>query len=145
MVRVTAERLWHDLLELSFDLVDGFAGRQTCAVADAKDVRVDGKSLFAEGGVEDDVRRLASDSGQRLQSLARPGNFTAVVVDQRLAKCDDVFRLRVEQADGLDCLAQPLLAQVDHLLRRFHVLEQRPGRDIDARISRLRREDDSHE
>ena len=65
-MRVAAERLGDNLLELRFDLVDILAGRQTRAIANAKDVRVDGERLLAEGGVEHDVRGLASDSGERL-------------------------------------------------------------------------------
>ena len=67
MVRVAAERLGDDLLELGFDLVDSLARRETGAVADAKDVRVDRERLLAERGVEHDVGGLAADSGQRLQ------------------------------------------------------------------------------
>jgi hypothetical protein len=48
MVRVAPEGLRHDLLELGFDLVDRLAGRETGTIADAEDVRVDGKCFLAE-------------------------------------------------------------------------------------------------
>ena len=63
---VAAEGLRDDLLELRLDLVDGLPGCEARAVADAKDVGVDGERLLAEGGVKDDVGGLAADSGQRL-------------------------------------------------------------------------------
>ena len=68
MVRVAAERLRDDLLELGLDLVDRLARREAGAVADAEDVRVDGERLLAEGGVEDDVGGLSADAGQPCSS-----------------------------------------------------------------------------
>ena len=70
MVRVAAEGLRDDLLELGLDLVDRLAGREAGAVADAEDVGVDREGLLAEGGVEHDVGGLAADAGQRLQLFA---------------------------------------------------------------------------
>ena len=64
---VAAEGLRHDLLKLSFDRVDVFTGRQAGAVANAKNVRVDGEGFLAEGRVEDDVGSLAADSGKFLE------------------------------------------------------------------------------
>ena len=63
MVRIAAEGLGHDLLEPGLDLVDGLAGRESGAVADAEDVGVDRKRLLAERGVEDHVGSLAADPG----------------------------------------------------------------------------------
>ena len=63
MVRVAAEGLRDDLLELGFDLVDCLAPGKAGTVADAKDVRVDGECLFAEGCVENDVGGLSADAG----------------------------------------------------------------------------------
>ena len=40
-----------------------------------------------------------------------------MLVDQDARGGDDVLGLGVEQADGLDVLAQCLLAEVEHLLR----------------------------
>ena len=59
MVGVAAEGLRHNLLELGFDLIDSLAGCQAGAVADTKDVGVDGKCFLAERCVEDNIRRLA--------------------------------------------------------------------------------------
>ena len=105
MVSIAAEGLRDDLLELGLDLVDGVAGRQARAVADAEYVRVDREGFLSEGGVEHDIRRLASYAGKRLKLLARARDLPAMIVDQRLAERDDVLRLGVEQANGLDHFA----------------------------------------
>jgi hypothetical protein len=81
VVRVAAERLGHDLLELGFDLVDRLARRESGTVADAEYVRVDREGFLAEGGVEHDVCGLASDAGERLQLFARLRDLAAVIVD----------------------------------------------------------------
>ena len=145
MVCVAAERLRDNLVELGFDLVDGFARCQPRSVADPEDVRVDREGFLAERRVEDNVGGLAADSRQRLQLLAGSRHLAAVIADQRLAERDDVLRLGVEQADGLDRLAQPLFAEVDHLLRSFDALEQRPGGNVDAGVGGLRRQHDRDE
>ena len=139
MVRVTAKGLGDDSFELGLDLVDIPARRQTGAVADSKDVGIDGERLLAEGGVEHDVRGLPPDPGKRLQFLARARHLAAVPVHQRLAQRDDVPRLGVEQADRLDRVAQRAFAEIHHLLRFLDARKQRTASDIDARVGRLRR------
>ena len=79
---------------------------------------------LAERGVEDDIGGLAPDAGQRFEQVAVLRHLAAVAVDEDLRGGDDVLRLGVEQADGLDVLAQRLLAKVEHLLRRRHLGEQ---------------------
>ena len=86
MVSIAAEGLRDDLLELRLDLVRRLARREAGAVADAKDVRVDGECLLAERRVQHDVGGLAADARQRLQLFAGPRDLAAVVVDQRLAE-----------------------------------------------------------
>ena len=85
MVRVAAERLRDDFLELGLDLIDCLARREAGAVADAEDVRVDRKGLLAERGVEHDVGGLAADAGQLLELFAGARDLAAMLVDQRLA------------------------------------------------------------
>ena len=63
VVRVAAERLRHDFLELGLDLVDRLARRQAGAVADAEDMRVDREGLLAERCVEHDIGGLAPTPG----------------------------------------------------------------------------------
>ena len=145
VVSVAAEGLRDDLLELGLDLVDRLSGREAGSVAYAEDVGVDRECFYAERGVENDVRCLAADSGKLLQFITRSRDLASVSVDKRLAERDDVLRLGVEQADRLDCLAQPLLAEIHHLFRGLDVSEQRFGRDIHARVGGLRREHDGYQ
>jgi hypothetical protein len=142
VVRVPAKGLRHDLLDLRFDLVDILARREAGAVADAEDMGVDCERLLAKRGVEHDVRGLSSNPWQRLKFFAGAGDLAAVFVDQRLAERDHIFGLGVEQADGLDCLAQLFLAKVEHLPWRFDACEERARGDVDARVRRLRGEHD---
>jgi hypothetical protein len=137
VVGVAAERLRHDLLELRLDVLDGFPGSQAGAVADPVHVRVDRERLLAERGVEHDVGGLAADAGQRLQFFAGARDLSAMMVDQGLAERDHVLRLGVEQADGLDRIAEAFFAQLDHLPGSVHAGEQRPARNIDADVRRL--------
>ena len=82
VMRVQLEFVGHFLLERQFDRQHVLARRQAGAIADAEDVRVDGDGLFAESDVQNDVGRLASGAGQRLQFLARARNLAAVTLDQ---------------------------------------------------------------
>ena len=104
-MRVAAEGLGDDLLELGFDLVDSLSGCKARAVADPKYVRVDGERFLPKRSVENDVRGFAPNPRQRLQLFAGARHLAAILIDQRMAKADDVLRLSVEQADGLDGIA----------------------------------------
>jgi hypothetical protein len=141
VVRVPAKRLRDDLLELRLDLVDRLAGRKTGAVAHPEHVRVDRKGFLSESSVEHNVCGFAPNSREGLQLFARAGNLAAVSGDQRFTQRDHVPCLGVEQADGLDCGAKPLLPELDHLLRRLDALEERAGREVDAGVGRLGGED----
>ena len=105
VVGVAPEGLRHNLLEPGLDRIDILPGSKAGAVADTKDVSVDGESFLAEGGVEHDVGGLSAHSGKFLQILSSSRNLGAVIFDQRFAQCDDVFRLGVEQADRPDRVA----------------------------------------
>ena len=110
MMRVAPERLRDDLLELRLNFIDGLAGREAGPIGYAEDMRVDCESLLAERGVEDHVRGLAADARKRLQLLTSPRNLGIVIVNQRLAKRDDVLCLGIEQADRLDRVAKRFFA-----------------------------------
>jgi hypothetical protein len=144
-MRVQPKGLGDDLVQLQLDLEWGLAWSQASAVGYSEDVRVDREGLFTERCVQDDIGRLAADTRQRFQLLARARHLASMLVDQRLAERDYVFGLGVEQADRLDRPAQTLLAERHHLLWRLDFPEERPGGDIDARIRRLRGKHDSDE
>jgi hypothetical protein len=136
-MRVAAERLRHDFLQLGLNLVDGLAGCEARPVADAVDVGVDGEGLLSEGRVEHDVRGFPADARQCLQLLAGTRNLATVIADQRLGQCDDVPGLGVEEANGLDRVAKPFLAEINHLPRGLDALEQGTASDVNACVGRL--------
>jgi len=70
-MRVAAEWLRDDLVELRLDLLDRFAAGEAGSVAHAEHVRVDGEGFLAKGGVEYHVGGLAADARKGLQLLAR--------------------------------------------------------------------------
>jgi hypothetical protein len=139
-MRVAPEGRGHDLFENRLNVIDRLAWCQTGAVADSEHMRVDREGFLPERGVEDDVGSLATDAREGLQLVAGARHFTAVIVDQRLAERDDILGLGIEQADGLDGVAQRLFAEFDHLAGRLDAREQRTTGDVDADVSRLRRE-----
>jgi hypothetical protein len=145
VVRVAAEWLQDDLFELGFDVVHCLAGRKAGAVADAKHVRVDRKCFLAESCIQDNIGGLPADAGEFLQLFAGSRHLAAILVEERSAQRDDVLRLGVEQSDRFDRLAEPLLAEIDHLARGFDALEQWFGRDVHAGIGCLSREDHCYE
>ena len=137
VVRVAPEGLGNQLFELGFDCVRGLVWSKAGAVADPEDVSVDGECFVAPGGVENDIGGLAPDAGQGFELFARARDLATVIVDQRLAECDDVLGLGVEQADRLDRVAQRIFAKLDHLLRCLHLGEDGPAGDIHADVGRL--------
>ena len=134
---ITPERLGHALLKLELDFQGVLPWRQSGSIPDAKNMCVDCERLVAERGVEDDVCRLAADTGKRFERLATSRHLAAMIADQGFAQSDDVLGLGVEQADGLDRLADLILTQRNHRFGRLHALEQGPSGDIDAGIRRL--------
>src|SRR6476620_120811 len=84
MVRMPFVFRRHHLLQFHFNFEGGFAGCQSGAVSDAKDVRIDSNRWLAESDVEDDVGSLAADTWQRLQRFARSRNLAAMFGDQLL-------------------------------------------------------------
>ena len=83
MVRVAAVSRWNRLHQLVLDGPWRRAGGEAGPVGDAEDVRVDGARLVAENLVQDDVRRLAADAGQRLERGAVVRDLAAVARDER--------------------------------------------------------------
>ena len=118
--------------ELVLDFARGAARGQPGAIADAKDMSIDRDRRFTEGDVEHDVRGLAPDPGQALERGAVAGHLALVLGGEDLRKRDDVFRLGVEEPDGLDVRFQALEAEREHFPGRVGNLEQRPGRLVDA-------------
>ena len=106
---------------------------------------VDRERRLAEGGVEHYVRSLAPDAGQRLERRSIARRLTAVPLDDRPRKRDDVLGLGPIEPDGLDPFGKPLDAERRHLLGRVGDGEQRRRDLVDAGVGRLRRKHHRHQ
>ncbi len=62
--------------------------------------------------------------------------------DQLFRQRNDVLRLVAVEPDGLDVIADLVLAEREHLLRRVGDRKQRACRLVDAGVGRLRRQND---
>lgn len=106
----------HELQQFLLHLQNVLSRCYAGAVGDAEDMRVHRHGQLPEGGVEHHVGGLAANPGQGFEVLAVVGDLAAVLFDEDAAGFDDVLRLAVVEADGLDVLRQPLDAEgVDRL------------------------------
>jgi hypothetical protein len=137
-----AEPLRHDLQQLEFDRQRRPADGQAGAVGHPENVRVDGDRRLAESGIEDHVGGLAADTGQGLQRCTRRWNLAAMTVEQLPTGGDDVPRLALVEPDAADVRRQAAFAEREHGLWRWCVGKELPGRQVDALVGRLRRQDD---
>ena len=141
-MRTDAKRGGDFLLQPLFHGQRGLALGQAGAVGNAEDVRIDREGFRSERAVHHHVGGLAPHPRQAGQHVAISRNLTTEIADQDFRQGDHVFRLGIEQADGLDVLFQPLFTQRDHLRRGRDGLEQLAGRLVDADVSGLGREHD---
>src|SRR6476660_3843673 len=83
----------HDALEPGLDLEGVAARRKARAVGDPEDMGVDRDRRLLEGDIENDIGRLPSDTGERLQRLAAHRNLATMLGDELLRQGDQVPRL----------------------------------------------------
>ena len=139
MMRADAEGLRRKLVERLLDRQYRLAGRQPRSIADAENMRIDSKGLRPERGVHHHIGGLSPNAWQSLKRGTVGRNLPSMLAHQNLGQRDDVFRLAVEQANGLDMRFQRGFPQRHHLRRRLDLGEQRPRGLVDPDISRLRR------
>ncbi len=108
-------------------------------------MRIDGDRWLAKGGIQNHVRCLASNAGQRFQLFPRGGNLRCVPLYQQPAGLDDVPGFGIKQADRTNVLLQSPFAEFLHGLRGTCDLEQRRGRLIDTHVRRLRGQDNGNQ
>ncbi|MPL74144.1 hypothetical protein SDC9_19954 [bioreactor metagenome] len=130
----------HVVLDRALDRLDILARTDAGAVADAEDMGVDRLRGIVEPDVQHHIRGLAPHPRQAHQRGARGRHLATEALDEDRAELHHVLRLLPEQADGLDVLDQPLLAEGEHLCGRIGDLEQAAGGLVHPRIRRLRRE-----
>lgn len=126
------------VLDRALDRVDVFAGANARAVANAKDMGVDGLRRMPPPHVQHHIGGLATNAGQRHEGGAGGRYLPIIEIDQHLAELDHVLGLVAIQPDGFDMLDQTRLAQRQHLLRRVGDFKQLFRGLIDAHIRRLR-------
>jgi len=114
----------HHTHEIIFDLFGGFTWSEPRAVTEAEDVGVNGDEGPAKGDVEHDIGGFTSDAWKRDESGVGLGDFAAMLINENLAKLDDVFGFVAVEADGLDEVADALFAEGKHFLRRVGEPEQ---------------------
>ncbi len=145
VVRILAEFIRHGFHQPVLHCAHRAAGREPGAIRDAEDMRVHRDGRLAECGVEHDIRRLAPDAGQRFQGGTLARNLAAVALEEHARRGDHVLRLHAPEADGADVAGEPALAKREHPGGRTGDAEQRAGREVDAAIGRLSRQDDRHQ
>jgi hypothetical protein len=99
---------------------------------------IDGHCWLPEGGVQYDVGRLSSDTGQSHEFVTRLRDFTSVAFQQELGHFDDIFSFAVKQADGFDVLLQAFFSERKYLGGRVCDGKQLPGGFIYAYVGSLR-------
>jgi hypothetical protein len=133
------------LLEVLLGLLDRLAGREPPARGEPMDVRVDRERRDSERLRHHDARGLVTHAGQALELLERLRHLALVLVDEDLRELRERLGLLRREAARPDQLVD-LLDR--HLRHRFGVGgagEQRGRDEIDARIGRLRGEQDGDE
>lgn len=139
MMRADAEGLRCKFVERLLDRQYRFAGRQARSIADAKDMRIDRERLGPERCVHHHIRSLSPDTRQSFKRGPVGGHLAAMFAHQNLGQRNYVFRLAVEQSNGVDMLLQRVFTQSHHLSWRIYLRKQCARRLVDPDISRLRR------
>ena len=87
-------------------------------------MRIHGDSGMAKGGIQNDIGRFTSHTGQTFQCMAIFGYLTVIVFAENFTCLDDVFSLGVKQANGFDMLFQPSFLQCQDSFRGVGDLER---------------------
>ena len=137
--------LREDRFQVALRALDRGAVREPPALRETVDVRVDGERGDAEGLREDDARGLVADARQRLELLEGARDLPAVLFDEDPREPGDRLRLRGGEAAGPDEVVDLLDGELRHLPERVRAREERRGHEVDARVRRLRGEQDGDE
>ena len=140
MMGVNPEGFRDTTVELLFHIQNGFARSQPGAVADAKDMRIDGECIFAVADVQHHIGGFAPDSRQFDQRFHGVGHLAVMIPDELLGQKVDIFGFAAVKPDGADMLADFLFAQSRHFLRRICDFEQIFRGFVDALVRGLCRQ-----
>ena len=139
------EFIRHPLCQLFFHREHVFAGCNTGAVGNAKNVRIDRDGRLPERDIEDDAGGFAAHARQ-LHELFAAGRYCAgVAFEQQLAGRQDIFRLGAVEPNALDVFFQPCSAKLQDgrgcIGRRVEFARGQ----VDALVSGLGRQYDCHQ
>ena len=132
------------ILDRAFNGIDVLANGHAAAIAEAKDMGIDGLRRHPPPHVQYHIGGLAAHAGEGLQSGTGIGHDTIIFVDQNLTHFDDVLGLLAEQANCLDVLGQTLDPKIEHLLWRISDLEECARGFVYTSVSGLRRQCDGN-
>ena len=135
----------HHLLQFHLDLEWRLAGGHSGAVANAKNMGVNGDGRFTKSNIEHDVAGLATDARQGLQRFARARHLSAMLGEKFSRQCNHVFRFGPVKTNGLYKISNALFTQGDHFCGVISERKQGWRRLVDAGIGGLRREHDRYQ
>jgi len=82
MVRVELEFFGNDLFKLILHLARVFARRQSGAICDAEDMRIDRYCRQTKSDVQDDIRGFSSNAGESLKRFAVSWYFSLMLLHE---------------------------------------------------------------
>jgi hypothetical protein len=103
---------WDVIFYRAFDRIYIFARGDASAIADTENMGIHRLRGLTPPHIQHDIRRFAANAWQGLQCRAGIWHLATIVIDQDLAKLDDIFRLIPIKPDGFDMFNQPLFAQI---------------------------------
>ncbi len=95
MMGMSPKAFRYDAREPILDRPYGRAWGEPETIGHPKDVSVHRNNRFPEGGIQDDIRRLAAHARKGLEGLALAGDLPPMVADEDLASLADMARLGV--------------------------------------------------
>ena len=134
MVRANAERGGCVLIERLFNREHRLPFGEASAIADAEDVRIDCKGFGTKRSIHHDICGFSANARERLKCVPVGRDFTAMITDEEFGKCDNVFGLGVEQADGFDMTFERILTKRNHLCGVFDRFKQQASCLVNADI-----------
>lgn len=141
VVRALAVFLWSGAQQFSLHFEGRFARRQSGAVADPKNMRIDGDGWLTKCRVQYHVGGFAPNTRQRFQIFSVFGQLTGVPFEQQLTGFQNISGLGVEQTYRSDVLLKFPFAQPEHFGWCVGDREKFLSAFVDTDICCLRRQD----
>lgn len=134
MVRANAKRGGCVLIERLFNREHRLPLGEASAIADAEDMRIDCKGFGTKRSIHDDICGFSANAWQCLKRVPVGRDFAIMITDKEFGKCDNVFGLGVEQADGFNMAFERTLTKRNHLCGVFDRFKQQASCLVNADI-----------